>query len=162
MDRRSELPDPRKVRSGSNRDKRRIPFLKYEDELVPRGRPAIRSLQKERVAIEIRWQREHSHTRFSSRDPLRSPQPPSKTYLKEAIHPSGSIGHVRLFNLIQAVNIGSEYQSKIKLQELVTSILFKHTKPEKLKLSSSLDLFIQRKRWTRFTQTTRTLSARRA
>ena len=57
MDRRSELPDTRKGRSGSNRDKRRIPFLGYEDELVPRGGPEIRSLQKERTAIEIRRQR---------------------------------------------------------------------------------------------------------
>ena len=46
MDRRSELPDTRKGRSGSNRDKWRITFLRYEDELVPGGRPAILSLQK--------------------------------------------------------------------------------------------------------------------
>ena len=93
MDRRSEPPDPRKVRLGSNRDKGRIPFLRYEYELVPRGRLAIKSLQKERTAIKIRWQREHSHTHYSPHDTLRSPQPPIKNYLKEAIHPSGSGGH---------------------------------------------------------------------
>ena len=93
MDRRSEPPDPLKGRSGSNSDKRQIPFLRYEDELVPGGGPAIRSLQKERTEIEIRRQRENLHTWYSPRDPLRSPQPPSKAYLKEAIHPSGSSGH---------------------------------------------------------------------
>ena len=31
LDRRSEPPDPRKGRSGSNRGKRRIPLLGYED-----------------------------------------------------------------------------------------------------------------------------------
>ena len=41
MDKRSKLPDPRKGRSSSNRDERRIPFLRYEDELVPGGRSAI-------------------------------------------------------------------------------------------------------------------------
>ena len=93
MDRRSELPDPRKGRSGSNCDKRRIPFIRYEDELVPRGRPAIRSFQKERSAIEIRRQREDPHTRYSPCNPLRSPQQPSKTHIKEATHPSGRVGH---------------------------------------------------------------------
>ena len=93
LDRRSEPPDPRKGRSGSNHDKLQIPFLRYEDELVPGGRPAIRSLQKESTAIEICWQIEHPHTQYSSCDPLRSLQPPRKTYLKEAIHPSGRGGH---------------------------------------------------------------------
>ena len=92
MDRRSEPPDPLKVRSGSNRGKRRIPLLGYEDELVPGGGPAILSLQKEGTEIGIRRQREHSHTRYSPRDPLRSLQPPRETCLKEAVHPSGSGG----------------------------------------------------------------------
>ena len=92
MDRQSEPPDPRKGRSGSNRDKRRITFLGYEDELVLGGGPAVPSLQKEGTAIEIRCQREHSHTRYSLRDPLRSLQPPRNTYLKEAVHLSGSGG----------------------------------------------------------------------
>ena len=78
MDRQSEPPDPRKVRSGSDRGKRRIPLLGYEDELVPRGGPAIQSLQKEGKGIEICRQREHSHTRYSPRNPLRSLQPPRK------------------------------------------------------------------------------------
>ena len=92
MDRRSKPLDLRKGRSGSNRGKRRITLLGYEDELVPGEGPAIWSLQKEWTAIEICWQIEHSHTRYSPRDPLRSLQPPHKTYLKEAVHPSGSSG----------------------------------------------------------------------
>ena len=92
MDRRSKPPNPRKGRSGSNCGKRLIPLLGYEDELVPGGGPAIRSLQKEGTAIEIRRKREHSHTRYSPRDPLRSLQPPHETHLKEAVHPSDSGG----------------------------------------------------------------------
>ena len=53
---------------------------------------AIRSLQKEGTANEIRRQRQYSHTRYSPRDPIRSLQPPRKTYLKEDVHPSGSGG----------------------------------------------------------------------
>ena len=92
MDRRSEPPDSQKGRSGSNRGKRRIPLLGYEDELVPGGGPEIQSHQKEGTEIEIRWQREHSHTRYSLRDPLRILQPPRENYLKEAVHPSDSGG----------------------------------------------------------------------
>ena len=87
-----QTPDPWKGRSGSNRGKRRIPLLGYEDELVPGGGPAIWSIQKEGTGIEILRQREYSHTRYSPRDPLRSLQPPRKTYLKEAVNPSGSGG----------------------------------------------------------------------
>ena len=90
--RRSKPPDPRKGRSGSNRDKIRIPLRGYEYELVPGRGPAIRSLQKEGTAIEIRWQREYLHTRYYMRDPLRSLQPPRESYLKEAVHPSDSGG----------------------------------------------------------------------
>ena len=92
MDRWSEPPDPRKGRSGSNRGKRRIPILGYEDELVPIGEPATSSLQKKGTEIEIRRQREYSHTRYSPRKPLRSLQPPRITYPKEAVHPSRSGG----------------------------------------------------------------------
>ena len=55
--------------------------------------PVFWSLQKEGTAIEIRRQREHSYTRYSPRDPLRSLQLPSETYLKEAIHLSSNGGH---------------------------------------------------------------------
>ena len=90
MDRRTEPSNPPKGRSGSNHGKIRIPLLGYKDELVSGGGAAIRSHQKERTSIEIRRQREHSHTWYSPRDPLRSLQPPRENYLKEAVHPSGS------------------------------------------------------------------------
>ena len=45
------------------------------------------------TAIEIRRQREHSHTRYSPRDSVRRPQPLSETHLKEAIHPIRRGGH---------------------------------------------------------------------
>ena len=92
LDRQSEPPDLRKGRSGSSRSERRILLLGYEDELVPIGRPTIWSIQKERSAIEIRRQREYSHTRYYPRDPLRSLQPPRKTQMKEYVHTSGSGG----------------------------------------------------------------------
>ena len=75
LDRRSKPPDPRKGRSGSSRSKIRITLLRYEDELVSRGGPEIRSIQKEGSAIEIRRQREYSHPRYSPHDPLRSLPP---------------------------------------------------------------------------------------
>ena len=93
MDRRIKLSDPRRGRLSSNRDEQRIPLLRYEDDLVPRRRPAIWIFQKERTAIEICRKREHPHTWYSLHDPLRIPQPSSKTRLKEAIHPSGSGGN---------------------------------------------------------------------
>ena len=92
LDRRSKPPDPRKGRSGSSRSKRRIPLLGYEDELIPRGGPAIQSIQKEGSEIEIRRQREYSHTRYFPRNSLRSLQPPREAHLREAVHPSGSGG----------------------------------------------------------------------
>ena len=93
MDRRSELPNPRKGRFSSKLDEQQIPFLRYGDELGSGERPAIWSFEKERTAFEIRWQREHPHTGYSPRNPLRSPHPPSETHLMEAIHQSGSGGH---------------------------------------------------------------------
>ena len=58
--------------------------------MVPGEGPEIWGLQKEGKAIEIRRQREHSQTRYYPRDPFRSLQPSRETYLKEAVHPSGS------------------------------------------------------------------------
>ena len=90
MDKRSEFPDPWKVRSSSDRDERQIPIFGYENELLPWRRSVIWSIQEKWTAIGVRRQRDQPHTWYPPRNYLQSPEPTGKTYLKKPIHPRWS------------------------------------------------------------------------
>ena len=53
-----------------------FPFWDMKMCWSPEGDLQIWSIQEKGTAIEVRWQIGHPHTRYSPRDPFRSPEPP--------------------------------------------------------------------------------------
>ena len=62
---------------GSNCEKK-IPFLGYENELVPWGGPKIWSIQEVGTAIKVLPHGNHPHTQYPTYNPIRIPKPPYK------------------------------------------------------------------------------------